>query len=79
MLIGNVDDGHINAFDPKTGNFLGTMTHPNGKKISIGGLWALQFGAVNPANGDKNQLFFTAGPANYNKGLFGMITAKGTD
>ena len=79
LLIGNVDDGHINAFDPKTGNFLGTMTHPNGKKITIGGLWALQFGAGNPANGDKNQLFFTAGPANYNKGLFGMITAKGTD
>jgi uncharacterized protein (TIGR03118 family) len=79
LLIGNVDDGHINAFDPKTGKFLGAMTHPNGKKITIGGLWALQFGAGNPANGDKNQLFFTAGPANYNKGLFGMITAKGTD
>jgi uncharacterized protein (TIGR03118 family) len=79
LLIGNVDDGHINAFDPKTGNFVGAMTHPNGQKVTIGGLWGLQFGAGNPANGDKNQLFFTAGPSNYRKGLFGMIEAKGTD
>jgi uncharacterized protein (TIGR03118 family) len=79
LLFGNVEDGHILAFDRKTGNFLGTMTRPNGKKITIGGLWGLQFGAGNPANGDKNQLFFTAGPSAYLRGLFGMITAKGTD
>jgi uncharacterized protein (TIGR03118 family) len=79
LLVGNVDDGHINAFDPKTGNFLGAMTRPNGKKVMIGGLWGLQFGAGNPANGDRNQLFFTAGPSAYQRGLFGMITAKGTD
>jgi uncharacterized protein (TIGR03118 family) len=79
LLIGNVDDGHINAFDPKTGNYLGALTRPNGKKITIGGLWGLQFGAGNPANGDKNQLFFTAGPNGYKTGLFGMITAVGTN
>ncbi len=79
LLIGNVDDGHINAFNPKTGAFLGALTYANGRKVTIGGLWALQFGAGNPANGDKNQLFFTAGPNGYRKGLFGMITAKGTD
>jgi uncharacterized protein (TIGR03118 family) len=79
LLFGNVDDGHINAFDPKTGSFLGALTHPNGQKITIGGLWGLQFGSGNPANGDKNQLFFTAGTNGYRTGLFGMITAKGTD
>jgi uncharacterized protein (TIGR03118 family) len=79
LLFGNVDDGHINAFDPKTGSFLGQLTHPNGKKITISGLWGLQFGAGNPANGDTNQLFFTAGTNGYRTGLFGMITAKGTD
>lgn len=76
LLIGNVDDGHINAFDPKTGAFVGEMTHLNGSPITIGGLWALQFGAGNPANGNKNELFFTAGPAGYRKGLFGLIQAK---
>jgi uncharacterized protein (TIGR03118 family) len=76
LLIGNVDDGHINAFDPKTGAFLGMMTRPNGNPVSIGGLWALQFGAGSPNNGNKNELFFTAGPAGYRKGLFGMIQAK---
>jgi uncharacterized protein (TIGR03118 family) len=79
LLIGNVDDGHINAFDRKTGKFLGVLKFPNGNDIAIHGLWALQFGAGSPANGDKNQLFFTAGPDKYRKGLFGMITAKGTD
>jgi uncharacterized protein (TIGR03118 family) len=79
LLIGNVDDGHINAFDRKTGTFLGALKFSNGKDIAIHGLWALQFGAGSPANGDKNQLFFTAGPDKYRKGLFGMITANGTD
>jgi uncharacterized protein (TIGR03118 family) len=76
LLIGNVDDGHINAFDPKTGAFVGEMTHSNGSPIAIGGLWSLHFGAGNPANGNKNELFFTAGPAGYRKGLFGLIQAK---
>lgn len=76
LLMGNVDDGHINAFDPKTGAFLGMMTRPNGVPVTIGGLWALQFGAGSPNNGNKNELFFTAGPAGYRKGLFGMIQLK---
>jgi len=79
LLVGDLDDGHINAYDPKTGVFLGQLMHPNGKAIAIKGLWALKFGAGNPANGDKNQLFFTAGPQNFKKGLFGMIAAKGVD
>jgi uncharacterized protein (TIGR03118 family) len=79
LLIGNVGNGRINAFDRKTGAFLGALKFANGKDIAVPGLWALQFGAGNPANGDKNQLFFTAGPDGYRKGLFGMITANGTD
>lgn len=79
VLIGNVEDGHINAFDRKTGMFLGPMTTPSGNSIKFPGLWALEFGAGNPANGDKNQLFFTAGPDGYRKGLFGMIVATGVD
>ena len=71
--IGNVDDGHINAFDPNTGALLGTMNDQKGKPISIGGLWALHFGADNPVNGKSNELFFAGGPDGYLRGLFGKI------
>lgn len=73
LIANNVPDGRINAFDPVTGGFLGTLRDPNGQAIVIDQLWAIQFG--NGGNGGKpNQLFFTAGPNNYANGLFGMIT-----
>jgi uncharacterized protein (TIGR03118 family) len=73
LLVGNVDDGHINAFNPRTGAFEGTMMDQHGNPIAIGGLWALVFGAANSVNGNTNQLFFAAGPDNYARGLFGKI------
>jgi hypothetical protein len=85
LLIGNVQGGRINAFDPKTGAFLGHMRNIHGKPIEIQGLWALAFGIDKHANGKPNQLFFTAGPAfppntaEYADGLFGVITATGDE
>lgn len=74
LLVGNVDNGHINAFDPNTGAFLGTMMDgATGRAIRIPGLWGLVFGTGNPVNGAKNDLFFTAGPNHYLRGLFGKI------
>lgn len=73
LLVGNIDDGHINAFDPETGAFLGTLENRRGAPITIGGLWELSFGANNPVNGKANELFFAAGPDFYFKGLFGKI------
>jgi len=73
LVANNVPDGRINAFDPASGAFLGTLRDSNGQAIVINQLWAIQFG--NGGNGGKpNQLFFTAGPNNYANGLFGMIT-----
>jgi uncharacterized protein (TIGR03118 family) len=73
LVANNVPDGRINAFDPNSGAFLGTLRDPNGQAIVINQIWAIQFG--NGGNGGKpNQLFFTAGPNNYANGLFGMIT-----
>lgn len=73
LVANNVPDGRINAFDPSTGAFLGTLRDANGQAIVINQVWAIQFG--NGGNGGKpNQLFFTAGPNNYANGLFGMIT-----
>jgi uncharacterized protein (TIGR03118 family) len=77
LLIGNVDDGKINAFDPGTHHFLGQLADPAGKTIEIAGLWGLVFGGGAPGNGQTNQLFFSAGPNNYFDGLFGMIHATG--
>jgi uncharacterized protein (TIGR03118 family) len=80
LLIGNVEGaGNINAFDPVTGAFLGTLTHPNGTPIAITGLWDLAFGAGGKNNGKTDELFFTAGPTAEDlagHGLFGMIDAK---
>jgi uncharacterized protein (TIGR03118 family) len=73
LLIGNVQDGRINAFDPNSGDFLGTLSHKNGKPIEIPGLWGLKFGGGSPNNGNTNELFITAGPDTYTGGLFGKI------
>jgi len=73
LVANNVPDGRINAFDPKSGAFLGTLRDASGQAIVIDQLWAIQFGNSG-RNGTPNQLFFTAGPNNYANGLFGMIT-----
>jgi uncharacterized protein (TIGR03118 family) len=81
LLIGNVEGaGHINAFDPSTGAFLGQLAKPDGTPIAIPGLWDLAFGAGSPANGKTNELFFTAGPNAVTftgNGMFGEIIAAG--
>jgi uncharacterized protein (TIGR03118 family) len=73
LLVGNVKDGMINAFNPNTGAFVGWLSYTDGKPITIPGLWALQFGRGSVNNGMTNQLFFTAGPNNFADGLLGMI------
>src|SRR5262249_43074919 len=62
ILIGNVENGLINAFDHNTDAYVGTLARPDGTPIVIPGLWDLAFGAGSPANGKTNELFFTAGP-----------------
>jgi len=76
LLVGNFGDGRINAFDPLTGNFQGTLLDSMGLPITIDGLWGLNFGnGVN--GGDASTLFFAAGIAGVNSfgdhGLFGSI------
>lgn len=73
LLVGNVQSGRISAFNQETGDFLGDLSHPDGKPIEIPGLWALSFGGGTAANGKTNELFFTAGPDTYYGGVFGKI------
>jgi uncharacterized protein (TIGR03118 family) len=72
ILIGNNSDGHINAYDPNTGAFVGQLTDDARTAIAVPGLWALTFGN-GYAGGNEDTLFFTAGIDNDHHGLFGAI------
>jgi uncharacterized protein (TIGR03118 family) len=75
LLVGNLGDGHINAFNATTGKFMGSLKNTAGKVIHIDGLWGLAFGGGG-VSGKPNQLFFAAGPNGYANGLFGVINLK---
>ncbi|MGE5088449.1 MAG: TIGR03118 family protein, partial [Candidatus Levyibacteriota bacterium] len=67
-------DGHINAFDPATGESYGQLRGTNGKPIAIDGLWGMAFG--NGFLGQPvNTLFFTAGSNDEADGLYGSLEA----
>ena len=72
VLVANFGDGKINAYNPSTGVFDGTLSRADGTPIVIVGLWGLAFG--NGLNAQpSNTLFFTAGPSNEAHGLYGRI------
>jgi uncharacterized protein (TIGR03118 family) len=78
LLVGNFGDGTVNSYDPSTGALLGTLNGPDGKPLSITGLWGMSFG--NGAQGTgRDTLYFNAGIAGPDNvedhGLFGSITA----
>jgi uncharacterized protein (TIGR03118 family) len=72
LLVGNFGNGHIQAFDPATGKFLGQLKDESGRPIVIDGLWAIIFGNGVTA-GDRNALYFAAGPDDETHGLFGSL------
>jgi uncharacterized protein (TIGR03118 family) len=75
LLVGNFGDGTINAFDPATGNMVGTLGTADGTPIVIDGLWAIVFGN-DVQNQPSTTLFFTAGPQSEAHGLYGRIDLK---
>ncbi len=74
LIIGNFGRGNpsIHAFNPTTGAFLGTIQDESGNGIVIEELWALQFGNGG-SGGDVSTMYFTAGTANEEHGLFGSL------
>jgi uncharacterized protein (TIGR03118 family) len=74
LLVGNFGDGMINAFNPTTGMFLGTLSNSAGQPLVNSGLWAIGFRAPG-GTFDPNALYFNAGINNETEGLFGTITA----
>jgi uncharacterized protein (TIGR03118 family) len=71
LLVGNVNNGQINAFNPTTGRFLGTLRDSAGRPIANPGLWGLEFG--NGVTGTPRTLIFAAGIRGYQHGLIGII------
>jgi uncharacterized protein (TIGR03118 family) len=80
LLVGNVGDGKINAFNAYNGHFLGTLKDAKGAPLVNVGLWGLKFG--NGVLGNHRTLIFAAGigktPTDfehfYEHGLIGAIT-----
>ena len=77
LIVGNLGDGMINAFDLNSGKALGTLQDAKGNPIVIPGLWALLFG--NGHNGgDNNILYFAAGINGEKDGLLGSLAPPAT-
>jgi uncharacterized protein (TIGR03118 family) len=74
LIVGNFGNGWINAYNPSTGAFQGSLRDNLNKPVVIDGLWGLIFG--NGHAGDTNTLYYSAGPNGESDGLFGKITAN---
>jgi uncharacterized protein (TIGR03118 family) len=74
ILIGNFGDGLINAFDPNSGQFLGSLKDGNGSPITNLDLHSMIFG--DGTVGSANTLYLTAGLAGGTSGLFSSITVN---
>jgi len=61
LVSNNSVRGTINAFDPITGKFVGTIKDEKGKPIVLNNLWGIAFGGGNKTNGATNELFVTVG------------------
>ena len=66
LWVGNFGDGRINNYDPVTGAFIETLMTADGTPLEFEGLWDLL-----PLDAG---VFFTAGIADEEHGLFGVIT-----
>lgn len=77
LLIGNFGDGKVNAYDPQSGAFKGTLATPAGQPIAIDGLWGIGFGN-DAASQPHNTLFYAAGPNGETDGSYGRIDTRTT-
>jgi uncharacterized protein (TIGR03118 family) len=71
LLVGNFGDGKINAFDPTTGAYAGTLSGFNGPLVNSG-LWSIVVRTGGTFN--TNAIYIMAGINNQADGLFASIT-----
>jgi uncharacterized protein (TIGR03118 family) len=77
LLVGNFGNGRINRYDGN-GNLKGPLIDSTGDTVSIDGLWAIKspgLPTIIPL-ANTNIVLFTAGPADENHGLFGVLFFK---
>ncbi len=72
LLVANFGDGTISAYDPNSKNFVDVLRNQKGKPIMIDKIWGLLFGN-GESLGDKNALYFAAGPRDEKDGVFGSL------
>lgn len=72
LLVSNFGDGTINAYDPATGNFAGTLSDSTGAAITLDGLWGIAFGN-DALSQPGTTLFYAAGPNGESGGAYGRI------
>jgi uncharacterized protein (TIGR03118 family) len=77
LLVGNLGNGWINAYNPTTGKYLGALRNAKGSPIAINGLWGLMVG--NKAFGGASSVVFSAGPNGYANGLVGVLNPTAAD
>jgi len=74
LLVGNFGEGgpSINAFNPTNGAFLDSLSDDSGMPLEIDELWGIVFGN-GATGGNQNTLYFAAGTAEEEHGLFGSV------
>ncbi|HEX8896916.1 MAG TPA: TIGR03118 family protein [Terriglobales bacterium] len=76
LLVGNFGNGWINAFNPTTGTFVGTLDVTGGTPFAEPALWSLNFG-VGGRGGTPGVLYFTSGlTLSQTGGLLGSLSAS---
>jgi uncharacterized protein (TIGR03118 family) len=64
LVSNNSQFGTINAFNPTTGEFVGTIRDERGRPMIFNNTWSVVFGGGNTNSGATNELFVTVGPGN---------------
>jgi uncharacterized protein (TIGR03118 family) len=72
LLVANFGDGTIAAYDTKTYKFVDYLRDKKDKVVKIDKIWGLLFGN-GESLGDKNALYYAAGPDDEQDGLFGSL------
>lgn len=75
LLVGNFGDGKIVTYDYESGLQKDVLKRADGTPVEIEGLWGLIFGN-GESLGEKNALYFSAGPADEANGVFGKLEAE---
>ena len=77
LLVGNLGDGKINAFDAASGKLIGPLSDSHSDPIAVPGLWGIAFGN-DSASQPHNTLFFAAGTNDGSSGEYGRIDPGAT-